>query len=91
MVERSLLFLLTLISLSACSYPATLSTYRDVKFSKHRITKQQLDADWSACRKENTVAMSFAEADDEPRRRTSFAEEYLINGRMDAKGYTVAW
>ena len=82
---------LTFISLGACSYPDTLSTLKDVKFSKSGITKQQLDADWSACRKENTVAMSFAEADNEPKRATSFAEEYLINGCMAAKGYTVAW
>ena len=91
MIERSLLILMMFISLSACSYPGSLSAFKDVKFSKSGITKQQLDADWSACRKENTVAMSFAEADNEPKRRTSFAEEYLINGCMAAKGYIVAW
>ncbi|MGC1319830.1 MAG: hypothetical protein WA866_24775, partial [Pseudolabrys sp.] len=48
---------------------------RDVKFSKRGVTQQQLDADWSACRKENTVAMSFAET--EPKRSMSYAEEYL--------------
>jgi len=80
------------MSLSACSYPGNLSAFKDVKFSKRGITKQQLDADWSACRKENTVAMSFAEAaDNERKRRPSFAEEYLINDCMAAKGYTVAW
>jgi hypothetical protein len=35
--------------------------------------------------------MSFAEAYTEPKRPTSFAEEYLINGCMAAKGYTVTW
>jgi hypothetical protein len=87
MIGRSLFISLTFISLSACSYPGNLSAFKDVKFSKRGITKQQLDADWSACRKENTVAMSFAEA--ESKRATSFAEEYLINGCMAAKGYTV--
>jgi len=77
------------MSLGACSYPSTVSTFKDAKFSKSGITKQQLDADWSACRKENTVAMSFAE--NESKRPTSFAEEYLINGCMAAKGYIVAW
>jgi hypothetical protein len=92
MIGRSLLISLTFLSLSACSYPGNLPAFKDVKFSKRGITKQQLDADWSACRKENTVAMSFAEAaDNEPKRRTSFAEEYLINDCMAAKGYTVAW
>jgi hypothetical protein len=62
-----------------------------VKFSKRGITKQQLDADWFACRKENSVAMSFADVSNESKRRTSFAEEYLINDCMVAKGYTVAW
>jgi hypothetical protein len=91
MVGRSLLVLLTFISLGACSYPGTLSAFKDVKFSKRGITKQQLDADLSACRKENTVATSFAEAYSEPKRATSFAEEYLINNCMGAKGYSVAW
>jgi len=92
MIGRSLFISLTFISLGACSYPGNLSAFKDVKFSKRGITKQQLDADWSACRKENTIAMSFAEAaDNEPKRRTSFAEEYLINDCMAAKGYTVAW
>jgi len=91
MIGRSLFILLTFISLSACSYPGNLSPYKDVKFSKSGITKQRLDADLSACQKENTVSMSFAEADNEPKRRPSFAEEYLINGCMAAKGYTVAW
>jgi len=91
MIGRSVFILLTFIFLSACSYPGNFSTFKDVKFSKSGITRQQLDADWSVCRKENTVAMSFAEADNEPKRRTSFAEEYLINGCMAAKGYTVAW
>jgi len=86
---RYLLILLSFVSLSACSYPGTLSTFKDAKFSKSGITKQQLDADWSACRKENTVAMSFAEI--ESKRATTFAEEYLINGCMAAKGYTVSW
>jgi hypothetical protein len=89
MTGRSLLISLTFISLGACSYPGNLSVFKDVKFSKHGITKQQLDADWSACRKENTVAMSFAET--EPKRSMSFAEEYLIDGCMAAKGYTVTW
>src|SRR5215467_4614241 len=79
MIRRSLLILLTFISLSACSYPGNLSAFKDVKFSKPGITKQQLDADWSACRKENTVAQSFAGVSNEPKRRRSFAEEYLIN------------
>ena len=91
MMGRPLLIALTLISLSACSYPGNLSAFKDVKFTKRGMTKQQLSADWSACRKENTVAMSFAEADGEPKRVTSFAEEYLINDCMAAKGYTVAW
>ena len=91
MIGRSLLILLAFISLTACSYPVAYSTSRDVKFSKRGITQQQLDADWSACRKENTVAMSFAEAYTEPKRPTSYAEEYLINGCMAAKGYTVTW
>jgi hypothetical protein len=88
MIGRFLLVLLAFISLSACSYPGAYSTSHDVKFSKRGITQQQLDADWSACRKENTVAMSFAE---DPKRATSFAEEYLINGCMAARGYTVTW
>ena len=91
MTGRSLLISLTFISLGACSYPGNLSVFKDVKFSKRGITKQQLDADWSACRKENTVAMSFADVSNEPKRRTSFAEEYLINDCMASKGYTVAW
>jgi len=90
MIGRSLLILLAVISLTACSYPGAYLTSHDVKFSKRGTTQQQLEADWSACRKENTVAMSFAEAT-EPRRATSFAEEYLINGCMAARGYTVAW
>jgi len=77
MIGRSLLIFLAFISLSACSYPGAYSTSHDVKFSKRGITLQQLDADWSACRKENTVAMSFAEAYTEAKRATSFAEEYL--------------
>ena len=64
MTGRSLLISLTFISLGACSYPGNLSVFKDVKFSKRGITKQQLDADWSACRKENTVAMSFQPAKD---------------------------
>ena len=91
MIGRSLLILLAVIPLSACSYPGAYSTSRDVKFSKRGITQQQLDADWSACRKENTVAMSFAEAYTEAKRATSFAEEYLINGCMAARGYAVTW
>ena len=91
MTGRSLIISLTFISLGACSYPGNVSVFKDVKFSKRGITKQQLDADWSACRKENTVAMSFADVSNEPKRRTSFAEEYLINDCMAAKGYTVAW
>jgi len=79
------------MSLTACSYPGAFSTSHDVKFSKRGVAQQQLDADWSACRKENTVAMSFAEAYTEPKRATSYAEEYLINGCMAAKGYTVTW
>src|SRR6185312_14002806 len=90
MIGRSLLILLAVISLTACSYPGAYLTSHDVKFSKRGTTQQQLEADWSACRKENTVAMSFAEAT-EPRRATSFDEEYLINGGMAARGYTVAW
>src|SRR5262245_29176057 len=88
---RSLLILLAFASLTACSYPGRYSTPQDVKFSKRGVTQQQLDADWSACRKENTVAMSFAEAYAEPKRATSFAEEYLINGCMAARGYTLTW
>ena len=78
-------------------FVANSPAYRDgseqprTKFSKRGITQQQLDADWSACRKENTVAMSFAEAYTETKRATSFAEEYLINGCMAARGYTVTW
>ena len=91
MIGQSLLVLLAFISFSACSYPGAYSTSHDVKFSKRGITQQQLDADWSACRKENTVAMSFAEDRTEANRATSFAEEYLINGCMAARGYTVTW
>ena len=91
MIGRSLLILLAVISLTACSYPGAYLTSHDVKFSKRGTTQQQLDADWSACRKENTVAMSFAEDYTEAKRATSFAEEYLINGCMAARGYTVAW
>jgi len=91
MIGRSLLVLPVLISLGACGYPGNLSAFKDVKFSKRGITKQQLDADLSACRKENTVAMSFAEANSAPKRPTSFAEDYLIDGCMAVKGYTVAW
>jgi hypothetical protein len=90
-IGRSLLILFAFISLTACSYPSAYSPSRDAKFLKRGITQQQLDADWSACRRENTVAMSFAEAYSEPKRATSFAEEYLINGCMAAKGYTVTW
>src|SRR5262245_7793389 len=88
---RPLLILLALMSLNAWSYSSHYSTSQDVKFSKRGITQQQLDEDWSACRKDNTVAMSFAEAYTEPKRPTSYAEEYLINGCMAAKGYTVTW
>jgi hypothetical protein len=35
--------------------------------------------------------MSFAEAATEHKRAMSFAEEYLINGCMAAKGYAVTW
>jgi len=91
MIGRSLLILLSVMSLTACSYPGAYSTSHDVKFSKRGTTQQQLDADWSACRKENTVAMSFAEAYTETKRATSFAEEYLINGCMAARGYSVTW
>jgi len=91
MIGRSLLILLAFISLTACGYPGAYSTSHDVKFSKRGVTQQQLDADWSACRNENTVAMSFAEASPEAKRATSFAEEYLINGCMAARGYTVTW
>ena len=63
MIGRSLLVLLAFISLTACGYPGAYSISRDVKFSKRGVTQQQLDADWSACRKENTVAMSFAETE----------------------------
>jgi hypothetical protein len=77
MIGRSLLASLAFISLTACSYPGAYSTSREVKFSKRGTTQQQLDADWSACRRENTVAMSFAEAYTEPKRATSFAEEYI--------------
>ena len=76
MIRRSLLILLSVTSLNACHYPGAYSTSRDVKFSKRGITQQQLDADWSACRKEN------AEAYTEAKRPSSFAEEYLINGCM---------
>ena len=89
MIGRSLLVLLAFMSLAACGYPGANSISRDVKFSKRGVTQQQLDADWSACRKENTVAMSFAET--EPKRSMSYAEEYLIDGCMAAKGYTVTW
>jgi hypothetical protein len=41
--------------------------------------------------KKNIVGMSFAETYNEPKRATSFAEEYLINGCMAAKGYTETW
>jgi hypothetical protein len=91
MIGQSLLILFAFISLTACSYPGAYSTSHDVKFSKRGVTQQQLDADWSACRKENTVAMSFAEAYTEPKRATSYAEEYLIKGCMAAKGYIVTW
>jgi hypothetical protein len=91
MIGRCLPILLALVSLTACSYPGAYSTAQDVKFSKRGITQQQLDADWSACRSENTVAMSFAEAYAQHKRPTSFAEEYLINGCMAAKGYTMKW
>ena len=91
MIGRCLSILLACISLTACSYPNAYSTSRDVKFSKRGTTQQQLDADWSACRRENTVAMSFAEAYTEPKRTISYAEEYLINGCMAVKGYTVTW
>ena len=91
MIGRSLLIFFAFISLTACSYPSAYSTSRDVKFSKRGVTQQQLDADWSACRKENTVAMSFAEAYTERKRATSYAEEYLINECMAAKAYTVTW
>ena len=91
MIGRCLSILLVCISLTACSYPNAYSTSRDVKFSKRGTTQQQLDADWSACRRENTVAMSFAEAYTEPKRTISYAEEYLINGCMAGKGYTVTW
>ena len=91
MTERCLLILLAFISLNACSYPGGYLTSQDVKFSKRGITQQQLDADWSACRKDNTVAMSFVEAYTEPKRRASFAEEYLINQCMATKGYNVTW
>ena len=91
MIGRSLLILFAFISLTAFSYPGAYSTSHDIKFSKRGVTQQQLDADWSACRKENTVAMSFAEAYTEPKRATSYAEEYLIDGCMAAKGYTVTW
>ena len=90
MLGRCLPILLAFVSLTACSYSGAYSPSQDVKFSKRGISQQQLDADWSACRKENTVAMSFAEAY-EPKRRISFAEEYLINGCMAAKGYSVTW
>jgi hypothetical protein len=91
MIGRSSIILLALTSLTACSYPGAYSTSHDVKFSKRGITQQQLDANWSACRKENTVAMSFAEAYTEAKRATSFAQEYLINGFMAARGYNVRW
>jgi hypothetical protein len=91
MSGRSLPILLAFICLSACSYPGTYSTSQDVRFSKRGISQQQLDADWSDCRRENTVAMSFAEAATEHKRAMSFAEEYLINGCMAAKGYAVTW
>jgi hypothetical protein len=91
MIGRCLSILLAFVSVTACSYPGAYSTSQDVRFSKPGITQQQVDADWSACRRENTVAMSFAEAYTEPKRRASFAEEYLINGCMAAKGYTVTW
>jgi hypothetical protein len=91
MIGRCLSILLACIFLTACSYPNVYSTSRDVKFSKRGTTQQQLDADWSACRRDNTVAMSFAEAYTEPKRTISYAEEYLINGCMAAKGYTVTW
>jgi hypothetical protein len=91
MIGRSLLVFLVFIFLTACSYPGAYSTSHDVKFSKRGITQQQLEADWSDCRKENTVAMSFAEGYTEAKRTTSFAEEYLINGCMAARGYTVTW
>jgi len=90
MIGRYLLILLAFISLNACSYPGGLAS-RDVGFSKRGITQQQLDADWSACRKDNTVAMSFAEAYTEPKRPASIAEDYLIRQCMAARGYTVPW
>jgi hypothetical protein len=91
MIGRSLLILLASMSLMACSYPGAYSGSRDVKFSQRGVTQQQLEADLSDCRKENTVAMSFAEGYTEAKRRTTFAEEYLINGCMAARGYTVTW
>src|SRR5262245_23104369 len=54
--RRSLLILFAFISLTACSYPSAYSTSQDAKFSKRGIKQGQLDADWSACRRENTVA-----------------------------------
>jgi hypothetical protein len=91
MIGRSLLIWLAFMALAACAYPGAYPTSQDVKFSKRGVTQQQLDADWSDCRKENTVAMSFAEAYSEAKRPASFAEEYLINGCMIARGYSVAW
>jgi bifunctional non-homologous end joining protein LigD len=63
----------------------------ELKHDGYRLQIHVRDADWSACRKENIVGMSFAETYNEPKRATSFAEEYLINGCMAAKGYTETW
>ena len=90
MIGRSLLVLLAFTSLTACGYPGARSISRGCQVLKAQSHSIQLDADWSACRKENTVAMSFAEKT-EPKRSTSYAEEYLIDGCMAAKGYTVTW
>jgi len=87
MIRRCLSILLAFISLAACSYPGVYLVYHDVKFSKPGITQQHLDADWYACRKENIIATSFAEAQTVPTRAASFAEDYLLKQCMAAKGY----
>jgi cytochrome c biogenesis protein ResB len=90
-IGRSLLILLVFISLTACSYPGVIrllemSSSQSAEQLNNSLTRTGLPAE-----EKNTVAMSFAEAYSEPKRATSFAEEYLINGCMAAKGYTVTW
>ena len=88
MTGRSLVISLTFIFLGACSYPGNLSVFKDVKFSKRGITNQQLDADWLPAEKK-ILSPCLSQRWD--KRSMSYAEEYLIDGCMAAKGYTVTW